>query len=214
MTQAGTAGRVQRGARRGAASTAVLTLLASLVLAVAFLTLAAPPASAGHSQLLSTSPADGSVLAAPPSEVVFTFDAPLLPDTPTVSINDADGQVVSSIHPAPDGDSVSIPWPTGTSPGDYQVAFRVVCADGEPLVGAIPLTISDSGDAASASTATAAPPTAAPVADSVATPAKGLPVAAILAVVAVIVGIAVVALVYSGRRRQSSTGGTSHGPLH
>ena len=52
------------------------------------------------------------------------------------------------------------------------------------------------------------------MADSVATPAKGLPVAAILAVVAVIVGIAVVALVYSGRRRQSSTGGTSHGPLH
>lgn len=198
----------------------VVALVTSLALAGAFLTLGATPARAGHSQLLSTSPADGSVLAAPPPEVVFTFDAPLLPDTPTVSINDADGQVVSSIHPAPDGDSVSIPWPAGTPAGDYQVAFRVVCADGQPLIGAITLTITGGGEAAEssapaakASSSPGSTPSAASAA-SAATPAKGLPIAAILAVVAVIVVIAVVALVYSGRRRRTSTGATHQGPLH
>lgn len=188
---------------------ALASLVAALALAATFLTLGAVPANAGHSQLLSTSPADGSVLAAPPAEVVFTFDAPLLPDTPTVSINDADGQVVSSIHPAPAGDSVSIPWPEGTAPGDYQVAFRVVCADGQPLIGAITLTITGSADTAAAP----APASAAPAA-SAPTPAKGLPIAAILAVAAGIAVIAIVALVISGRRRRTSAGATGAGSLH
>ncbi len=199
------------------------SLVAAFALAATFLTLGAAPASAGHSQLLSTSPVDGSVLAAPPAEVVFTFDAPLLPDTPTVSINDADGQVVSSIHPAPDGDSVSIPWPEGTAPGDYQVAFRVVCADGQPLIGAITLTITGSADAVAASPSTSAAPATttspatsatASAASSAPTPAKGLPIAALLAVAAGIAVIAVVAVVISGRRRRTSAGATGAGSLH
>ena len=198
------------------------SFLAAFALAATFVTVGAVPASAGHSQLLSTSPVDGSVLAGPPPEVVFTFDAPLLPDTPTVSINDADGQVVSSIHPAPNGDSVSIPWPEGTAPGDYQVAFRVVCADGQPLIGAITLTITGSAAGVAASTrasaasAPASPATSAstPAAAPAPTPAKGLPIAAILAVAAGIALIALVAVVVSGRRRRTSAGATGAGPLH
>ena len=145
--------------------------LATLAVLVAVGGLGAAPASA-HSQLTSTTPADGSVLAVPPPEVRFTFDAPLLQDTDTISINDSEGNVVKSIHPTPEGDSVAIPWPEGTAPGQYQVAYRVVCGDGHPVIGAINLTVNGSAPAASAapaSSAAAAAPSQ-PAATAAATP--------------------------------------------
>ena len=145
--------------------------LAALAVLVAVGGLGAAPASA-HSQLTSTTPADGSVLAVPPPEVRFTFDAPLLQDTDTISINDSEGNVVKSIHPTPEGDSVAIPWPEGTAPGQYQVAYRVVCGDGHPVIGAINLTVNGSAPAASAapaSSAAAAAPSQ-PAATAAATP--------------------------------------------
>jgi len=145
--------------------------LAALAVIVAVGGLGAAPASA-HSQLTSTTPADGSVLAVPPPEVRFTFDAPLLQDTDTISINDSEGNVVKSIHPTPEGDSVAIPWPEGTAPGQYQVAYRVVCGDGHPVIGAINLTVNGSAPAASAapaSSAAAAAPSQ-PAATAAATP--------------------------------------------
>ena len=145
--------------------------LAALAVLVAVGGLGAAPASA-HSQLTSTTPADGSVLAVPPPEVRFTFDAPLLQDTDTISINDSEGNVVKSIHPTPEGDSVAIPWPEGTAPGQYQVAYRVVCGDGHPVIGAINLTVNGSAPAASAapaSSAAAATPSL-PAATTAATP--------------------------------------------
>ena len=98
----------------------------------------------------------------PPPEVRFTFDAPLLQDTDTISINDSEGNVVKSIHPTPEGDSVAIPWPEGTAPGQYQVAYRVVCGDGHPVIGAINLTVNGSAPAASAAPASSAAAVAAP----------------------------------------------------
>ncbi len=119
--------------------------------------LGASPASA-HSQLTSTSPVDGAVLEVPPSEVRLTFDSPLLNDTDTISINDEYGNVIKSIHPAVEGNSVAIPWPAEARPGTYQVAYRVVCGDGHPVVGSLTLTVNSS---AAASTAGSAPaPTA------------------------------------------------------
>ena len=145
--------------------------LAALAVLVAVGGLGAAPASA-HSQLTSTTPADGSVLAVPPPEVRFTFDAPLLQDTDTISINDSEGNVVKSIHPTPEGDSVAIPWPEGTAPGQYQVAYRVVCGDGHPVIGAINLTVNGSAPAASAAPASSAAATAPspPAATAAATP--------------------------------------------
>lgn len=202
-----TVSRARRSLRRS------VRVAAAVVLAVSSVALTQGPASA-HSQLLSTSPIDGATLSSPPAEVVFTFDAPLLPDTPTVSINDADGQVVSSGHPVPNGDSVSIPWPQGTPPGDYQVAFRVVCADGQPLIGAITVSVTGAAAASAGSTASPPPVTAAATdsavvatpaaAPAASTPAQGLPVGAILAIglsVLVVVGLAIVLT-----RRRPSTG--------
>jgi methionine-rich copper-binding protein CopC len=153
---------------RGGVVGRLALVLTTAVFAIAF---SGAPAMA-HSQLESTSPVDGAVLDAPPAEVVFTFDDTLLDDTDTISINDENGNVVKSIHPKPEGASVSIPWPEGTAPGMYQVAYRVVCGDGHPVTGAILLTINGTAPAtaaaftAGASTGAAAEPSSAPSAAS------------------------------------------------
>jgi methionine-rich copper-binding protein CopC len=137
--------RARARAIRGLAAFAVFAALTGL---------GAAPASA-HSQLTSTSPVDGAVLDVPPSEVRLTFDSPLLQDTDTISINDEYGNVIKSIHPAIEGNSVAIPWPAEARPGTYQVAYRVVCGDGHPVVGALTLTVNASAAASTAATAAA-----------------------------------------------------------
>jgi len=191
--------------------------LAALAVIVAVGGLGAAPASA-HSQLTSTTPADGSVLAVPPPEVRFTFDAPLLQDTDTISINDSEGNVVKSIHPTPEGDSVAIPWPEGTAPGEYQVAYRVVCGDGHPVIGAINLTVNGSAPAASAapasstaaaaSTQTAATTPATPEATTAAAsdaPASSSTSMLPIIIGAAVLGAAVIALIVALVARRGGT---------
>ena len=108
----------------------------------------AAPASA-HSQLLSTSPADGAVLPEAPASVVLTFNEALIPDVDSISINDARGNVVASRSVEPVGATLSVPWPDGLPAGAYQVAYRVVSGDGHPVTGAIMFTITGAGGPAS-----------------------------------------------------------------
>jgi hypothetical protein len=128
-----------RGAWRVSATVGVITvvLAGSVALGLA-------PAGA-HSQLLSTSPADGAVLIEPPSSVVLTFNEGLIPDVDSISINDAMGNVVASRSVEPVGATLSVPWPDGLPAGAYQVAYRVVSGDGHPVTGAITFTITGSG---------------------------------------------------------------------
>ncbi len=100
----------------------------------------AGPAQA-HSKLVSSSPVDGAVLAAAPSEVVFTFDEDLLPGVDTIAVSDADGNVVTSVKVEPEGNVVRAPWPTGLPDGTYQAAYRIVSGDGHPVTGAILVTL-------------------------------------------------------------------------
>jgi methionine-rich copper-binding protein CopC len=183
---------------------------ASAILALGVL--GAGPASA-HSQLTSTSPVDGAVLDAPPTEIRLTFDSTLLDDTDTISINDENGNVVSSIHPKPEGDSVAIPWPAGTPAGTYQVAYRVVCGDGHPVVGAMNVTLT----AAAANTASAvsaasmapapapapAPPSPAAAATNPAAPAPGIPLPLVASVLALAAAAAATVAVVVTRRRNA-----------
>ena len=118
---------------------------------------------------------------------------------------------------------MSVPWPADIDAGTYQVAYRVVSADGHPVTGAITFTItggapptptaaptaataasaagtSASPTAASASpTATSASPTA--TAGSSDAPASGPPVLAIVAALAALaVGGTAVILALARRR--------------
>ena len=84
--------------------------LAALAVAVGALVVAPIPAAA-HTEVESTSPADGAVLSEPPATVSFTFNEDLLPGTDTISINDDAGNVVATAAVEPDGATISMPWP-------------------------------------------------------------------------------------------------------
>lgn len=186
-----------RGSMRGLAIIAVATMMAGLAVGTA----------SAHAQLTSTSPADGATLSAPPAAVTFTFDADLLPGTNTISINDDHGNVVASQKVQPDGPSVSLAWPAALEVGTYQVAYRVVSADGHPVAGAITFTIVGTGSPSPGPTSsTAEPPTASAAASTaVATeaepPSSDSPAVVLLALAAVAV-LGVLVAAWAVRRRR------------
>lgn len=119
--------------------------------AVAGLLLAVPVTAFAHTGLESSTPANGAVLDAQPTQVVLGFEEELMPDAETVAINTASGESITSVKVQPEGSTVTLPWPAGLTAGDYQVAYRVVSADGHPVQGQIAFTIT--ADAVTASNA-------------------------------------------------------------
>lgn len=113
-------------------------LLALLASVVALMLLVGPGALAAsaHSELVSSSPADGAALDAPPVAVDLTFNE---------EISDAGLQVVAQGPSGPvtlgtpvlNGPQVSAPWPQGQPGGTYTIAYRVVSADGHPIDGTL-----------------------------------------------------------------------------
>lgn len=136
----------------------IRTSLATAALLVGAL-LAFPAVASAHTGLESSTPADGAVLEAAPTEIVLEFAEELLDDAETISINTAEGTNVSSVKVQPEGNQVSAPWPADLPAGEYQVAYRVVSADGHPVSGAINFTITAaaSSSAAASAVASAAP---------------------------------------------------------
>lgn len=112
---------------------------------IALALLNAAPAFA-HAGLVSSDPADGSVLAAPPAQVLLEFNEVLLEDTVSTSIRDEADVVVSSGSAIADGASVSVPWPSDLPDGSYRLAYRVVSADGHPVTGEIGIVLNAAGD--------------------------------------------------------------------
>jgi methionine-rich copper-binding protein CopC len=159
------------------------------------------PLASAHSQLVGSSPSDGAVLTTAPAQVTFTFNEEIIPDTATIAITDANGDVVSSTKVAPDGTTVSAVWPAGLQDGMYQVAYRIVSADGHPVTGAIVVTLAAAGDAASlAATASAAPSAVASPAGSADSSGSSISAAAVVAI-ALLAAAGVVAAVLTRRRR-------------
>lgn len=172
-----------------------------MLLATALLLAVAGPAAA-HTELISSDPSDGAVLTAAPAAVSFTFSEALLPDTTTISVNDADGTVIASTPVEPDGATVSAPWPADASAGTFQVAYRVVAQDGHPLTGTITITIeaaASSPGAPAASPSPAATATQSPVGEP-AEPARGMAGALVVTVLIAVVVLAIVAAVVIWRR--------------
>ena len=189
--------RLVRGSMRGLAIIAMATMMAGL----------AAGTVQAHAQLTSTTPADGATLAAPPAAVTFTFDADLLPGTNTISINDDHGNVVASQQVQPDGPSVSVAWPAALEVGTYQVAYRVVSADGHPVTGAITFTIAGTGSPSPGPTSSTAEPSTASAAVSTAVAPAGEPSssdspAVVLLALAVAAVMGVLVAAWAVRRRR------------
>lgn len=172
--------------------------LTSLVLAIA-----GSPAASAHTSLISSSPQDGAVLPAAPTEVVLTFDQDLLPGADVMAVTDAQGNVIVTQPVEPDGPRVRLPWPTGLPAGEYQIGYRVVSGDGHPVDGAILITVGGSSSGA--------PPSSTPTPTNPASPQAeaqppsevgGAKVAQLsLGVAIVLVGVVGAAVVIARRRR-------------
>jgi len=150
---------------------------AFLVLAALFLVGRAPVAAA-HTELILSEPADGSVVAEVPSQVVLTFSEELLPETVRISVADSTGLAVLVADPSVDADTVTATWPPGLTGTDFDVNYRVVSQDGHPVSGTVsfttqvalegraPATPAGASPIASGGSSSAAPvPSASPVAE-------------------------------------------------
>jgi methionine-rich copper-binding protein CopC len=171
----------------------------------------APGPAHAHSKLVSTSPSDGAVLTVAPDEVVLTFDENLLQGTNTISINDDLGNVIITTPAEPQGSTIRAPWPADLPPGTYQVAYRIVSADGHPVTGAFAFELAE-GTASAATVGPENTPSATAAARAASTaavdssPEPATPavlwLAAIAAVTVALVAVAIVAV----RRRRATSG--------
>jgi methionine-rich copper-binding protein CopC len=180
--------------------------LGSVLLALGILIAGPAPVALAHADLILSTPDDGAILAAVPTEVELTFSEDLLPETVVVSVEDSAGMVIRVLEYEVDGSDVIVTWPPGLSGTDYTVNYRVVSQDGHPVSGSLAFTV-DSPPAATAGSASPASvdPPVTTVADtaSSATSGSAAPMAAIAAGLGV--GIAI-GFLYLVMRRRGHTG--------
>ena len=138
----------------------VWVAIASLLLAV-LSSLATALAASAHAALRSMTPAAGSTVTTPPTEVVLTFNEAISTSFATVTVTDDDGRSVSRGRPAVSGKTVTQPLAEVGS-GRYTVLFRVVSEDGHPVSQKASFTVALPSDTSTAPPATsAAQPTSA-----------------------------------------------------
>jgi methionine-rich copper-binding protein CopC len=114
--------------------------LATLAL-VLLVSAAVPAFTAAHAELVSSTPAANSSLAAPPARLELTFDEPVtLPENPLEVIGP--GNVTWQVGEATiDGPVVSAPVTASGTAGAYTVVYRVVSGDGDPVSGSVRFTL-------------------------------------------------------------------------
>ncbi|GHD02490.1 copper resistance CopC family protein [Zhihengliuella salsuginis] len=145
-------------------STALAALFAALLLAVGAATavsLASASTAHAHDQLISTDPADGAALEAPPEQLTLTFSGEIQDIGTTVELVDAEG-AEHAVDLAADRGDLAITPQAALPAGDYTLSWRVTSSDGHPIEGtvdnggAVEFSVAAGGDdAASASEATA-----------------------------------------------------------
>ncbi|MET9023629.1 copper resistance CopC family protein [Actinopolymorpha sp. NPDC004070] len=98
-----------------------------------------------HAALVSSDPKDGAVLDRPPRRITLEFDDPISGKFDFVAVSGPDGATYQSGHPRVMGSKLTQrlarPGPAGT----YQVAWRVVSADGHPVSGTLKFTTRTAG---------------------------------------------------------------------
>jgi copper transport protein len=141
----------RRGRRTGALAGALTALLTTLLTAVVMLLVSAAPASA-HSELVSSTPANGTRLGHAPQQVTleFTEGINLIPDG--LQLLDSRGDKVRTAAPAAQGNTVTWPMPANLGAGAYVVNWRVISADGHPVSGAFSFGVGANARSVAAST--------------------------------------------------------------
>ncbi|MCX6459135.1 MAG: copper resistance protein CopC [Actinobacteria bacterium] len=140
--------------------------LAVLAALITLLFLVASPASA-HTELTSSTPANGAVVNGPPSTISLTFNEPPLAEGLAVQVAALDGPQVEVGKPTLKGSTVTVTWPATANSGEYSISYRVVADDGHPVTGQIAFSItaaSSSPSVVTPSPTAASPSTSAPAA--------------------------------------------------
>ncbi|HET6710731.1 copper resistance CopC family protein [Amycolatopsis sp.] len=174
----------------------IARLSGALVLALSGVLLVAGPASA-HTELKSSSPAEGASLAAPPRKIELTFEEPVTLQPDPLSVTGPDGAKWAVGTPLVVDAVISAPVTPAGPAGAYTLTYKVVSADGDKVTAAVRFTltapVSSSAAAptspAAATTEPATPtPTPAPASDiGAAVPAWVWILVAVVGVVAAVV---------------------------
>jgi len=149
---------ISRGAPLSLRRQALRIGLVALLTAVAAVGFAGQ--AAAHDVLLSSDPADGSTLQAAPTTVTLTFDQPVQDFEPVVTVTGPDGRSYQGGSPTVDSTVVTNAIGPLTAAGEYVIAYRVVSADGHPVVGEVKFQFT--GAPAPAASSAASTPTAGP----------------------------------------------------
>lgn len=119
----------------------LLRLLAFCALGLLF-GLAAPAApAAAHANLVGSDPANGSILADAPAQVVLTFSEPVRLVTDKIMVIGPDGEPVHEGEPQAQDADVIIPLGDADDIGTYLVSYRVISRDGHPIGGAVTYSV-------------------------------------------------------------------------
>jgi methionine-rich copper-binding protein CopC len=150
------------------------------VILLAGLGILAPISSASaHTDVVSTSPADGSDVNASQETISLTFAEPTLEDGAAIVVMDSTGAILDSPAPVLDGATISIPWPADLRPGKVTVQWRATGQDGHVLSGEFVFNYTAAAEGGIAPSASALPAESAdPMMTALATPeAVAMPLA-------------------------------------
>ncbi len=147
--------------------------------------------AAAHAKLESMTPADGSSMAAPPTQVVLTFSEPVGSNGTQVQVKSPTGKNVATGDVQVLDNKVTQPVGAMIEAGRYQVDARVVSADGHPITVTGSFTVTHVGHPATQ-------PVGGPAADS--GNSNTVTIVAMCLVMLVVVALAVVIV----RRRPAS----------
>jgi copper resistance protein C len=164
--------------------------------------LAVVPSALAHAGLVSTTPATGSVVTQSPPEVVLTFDEAVLDQGAGILVTDANGthyERAGTLNYG--GAKISIQLDALGAAGTYTVAWRVVADDGDPQTQTYTFQYQPAGASGSTSP-TPSPASSTAAADPAASTgdAGSAWLVPAIAGFAVVVVVAVIFAVRSGRR--------------
>jgi len=125
--------RARRGTRTRRTAAAVLAALALGVLGA--------PAASAHDSLVSSTPADGASLPAPPTSVDLVLSEPAQALGTQVSVTGPDGQEHAAGAVQLVDATVTQPLDGDLPAGDYAVVWRVTSSDGHPISGELGFTV-------------------------------------------------------------------------
>ena len=128
----------------------VTPALALALLGILVGLLCGAPAALAHTQLLGTSPASGSTVAAQPAEVIFEYNQSVGGTLGAVRVYDAQGAEVDNLdvsHPGGNEHWMGVGLKPGLPDGTYTATYRVVSADTHIVYGGLVFNIGHAGAA-------------------------------------------------------------------